>query len=615
MKTKKFLFLTSLIIFVSGCYFPGGNTSTRPHTSTNTTSGTSQPTSSQTSKPTTSISTSSSTSESTSSSLSESTSASTSSSVPTSSSTSTSISTSEPTTSWTTYHPAPPSTFTSSTSITTTPPNTFSSTTSVAPTSSSTSQSGIDISAIPVNFTAINDFHGQLDEISEEYEVGIAKMASYLKERKAEGDVLISSGDNYQGSLICNITKGQWVSEVFRDIGFDALTIGNHEFDWGIDAIKANELVLGQKMLGANIYQYPQVNGEWVKSDVGDLYKIVTLNEGTDAEVKVGIIGVIGVDQLSSITSLFVKDIVFLDPTQIVKDLAVSLREDHGCDVVVASYHADDPDTSIADYVSGKSYRYVDACFMAHTHKYQYRTTNGVPFIQGSAYSRGVSSARFTYNKYDSSLTLTSAGYDYLNAMGLDEDPEVLSSLNDLKAVHASKFTDVIGRNDTGYEISTDDMARFYAKISYDKAIDQGYSVDACMFNWARQPLKAGDFTYSDLFETHPFLNDLYIISITAHDFANEGGSGYGLGYKRDGIVANWSDNTTRYNVLVFNYNGFHQVVNDDYSRYYNTFPSAFVNGAPEPIKLNYNCFEAALDWLEINHSITTSDFSGSNFM
>lgn len=664
MSTKKYIFLASLIAFLCGCSFSDDGIPTRTHvppttgvptsettskvspsttskqTSETTTSlptseiptsaSTSIPTSttpSPTSKTASEIPTTSKTSAPTSTSTSSYTSkptsvipSSSSTSVPTSSTTySTTIkptsSTSVPTTASTTYSTTIEPTSTTYTSIPTSATTSVSTSISSSSSTSHTSTNNVDISAIPVNFTAINDFHGQLDENTGEYEVGIAKMATYLKDRKAQGDILISSGDNYQGSLICNITKGQWVSEIFKDIGFDALTIGNHEFDWGIDAIKANETVLGQKMLGANIYQYPKVDGKWVKSDVGDSYKIVTLNEGSDAEVKVGIIGVIGKDQLSSITSLFVRDIVFLDPTDIVKDLAVSLREDQGCDVVVASYHADDPDESIADNVPGKTYKYVDACFMAHTHKYQEWTANGVPFIQGSAYSRGVSSAKFTYNKYTSTLSVTSYGYEYLNSIGLEEDYDVKTSLNALKAEYDSMFNDVIGTNGTGDEISTNDMARYFAKASYDKAITQGYDVDACMFNFARQPLPSGDFTFSNLFETHPFLNDLYIISITSKNFYQMEGGSYGMGYKRSGLTASSSDTTTRYNVLVFNYNGFHQKINDDYSRTYDKFPTAFVSGAPEPIKLNYNCVDAALEWLSTNHTIKIKDFSGSNFM
>ena len=117
------------------------------------------------------------------------------------------------------------------------------------------------------------------------------------------------------------------------------------------------------------------------------------------------------------------------------------------------------------------------------------------------------------------------------------------------------------------------------------------------------------------LYESHPFLNDLYIISITSKNFYQMEGRYCGTGWKRDGLVADYYDTNTRYNVLVYNYNGFHQRINDDYSRYYDKFSSAFTNGAPEPIKLNFNCVDATLEWLAVNYVIRTTDYRGSNFM
>lgn len=475
--------------------------------------------------------------------------------------------------------------------------------------SSSSSQTSIgpdvDITDIPVNFTAINDFHGQLDESTGEYRVGIAKMASYLKDRKAKGDVLISSGDNYQGSYLCHLDKGKFVSEVFKDIGFDAYTIGNHEFDWGVSYILQNEAYLGEPFLGANIYNYPK-DSEWTKASLGKEYKIVKLYENTPYEVKIGIIGVIGRNQITSITSTYTTDYIFLNPTQIVKDIATTLKEDEGCDVVVASYHEDEADESIASYV--------DAVFEAHTHTFQEDIVDGVPFLQAGAYSRGVSSVSFSFNKEDGTLTLKDYGNSYLAQMDLEPDPEVQDALNELKAAHASEFVDVIGTNATGTSISSYNMSKFYAKISYERAkIEQPtYDIKGCIYNVSRRDLKSGDFTYSDLFETHPFLNGIYILSASDKDISNQISLSYG--YMDPSFVSTGSA-STYHDVLAFDYNGFHIGVNSSYEKYYNNFPSAFSSGAVHPpVKLSFNCVEEAIDWLEIHHNITNSDISGSGF-
>ena len=565
MKFGKTYLVISLLTLLAGCNI-FDNSSSSP------TSESSDPVSSSSSIPT---SIPSSSSEITTSSSSTSTPT----SEPTSKPTSTSIPTSE------------------STSITTTTPSTS---------NPSSSTSGTDIESIPVNFTAINDYHGQLDENG--YQVGIAKTTTYLKDKKAKGDILINSGDSYQGSLICYEDKGHFLSSIFKDIGFDSYTIGNHEFDWGVSSILSNEEVLGQKMLGANIYKYPKVDGEWEKADLGKLYDIVTLYEGTPQETKVGIIGVIGSRQITSITSLYTEDYIFLNPDPIVKELAIELRENKECDIVVASYHDASPDDSIAYEVPGKNYRYVDACFMGHTHSFDSYTVNDVPFVQAGAYSQGASEVSLLFNKATSSVTLEDYGYQNLFYLDLQADEEVAEALQDIKDAHHSEFNDIVGRNETGREIDVYSMSSFYAKVSYEKATNEGHELAACIFNQSRRPLKAGDFTYSDLYETHPFMNEIYILSCDDYDIYNE--CRYGCAYVNPEYTLN-PGGSSFHDVLVFDYNGLHIGVNDSYEKFYNYFPSAFSSEAlHEPIKLDFTCVEATLEWLQVHNAITSADIN-----
>lgn len=478
-------------------------------------------------------------------------------------------------------------------------------------TSQSTNTSGEydpDIEKIPVNFTVINDFHGQVDEEASDYRVGLAKMTTYLKDRKAAGDILLCSGDNYQGSYQCYEDKGKLVSETFKEIGFDAYTIGNHEFDWGVENVSKFEEYLGDSFLGANIYDYPKTGSEWTKSSLGKKYKIIKLNEGTKYEVKIGVIGVIGQDQITSITSTYVEDYIFLDPTDIVNSLADELREEKGCDIVVADYHSADADTSIAEHV--------DAVFEAHTHRYAKKEVEGVPFLQASAYSRGVSTVSFWLNKNNGVISLQDYDYKYLNAMNLVPDAGVQAKIDAWKANHTSVFNDVIGNNAAGGEISSGAMSKFYGKIAYDKAKSlpefSSYDIKAAIFNTSRRELKEGAFTYSNLFETHPFLNDIYIISSSDKNISTQ--LSYSYGYKDPSFTSTGSS-SVYHDVIVFNYNGFHIGVNDSYEKYYNCFPSAFTSGAAHPpVKLPFNCLDEAVNWLGVHTNITTSDFSGEGF-
>ena len=94
-----------------------------------------------------------------------------------------------------------------------------------------------------VKLYALNDFHGSVIEQTTDYgvEQGILKYGTYFKNKGAEENTLIlSSGDMWQGSLESNYNYGTMLTEIMNEAEFDAFTIGNHEFDWGVEKIIAN---------------------------------------------------------------------------------------------------------------------------------------------------------------------------------------------------------------------------------------------------------------------------------------------------------------------------------------------------------------------------------------
>jgi len=77
---------------------------------------------------------------------------------------------------------------------------------------------------------SINDFHGALAPAGKN--VGAVKLVDALKAEKAknpEGTIIVSGGDNYQGSAMSNLMYGEPVSAVFKEMGIELSAVGNHE--------------------------------------------------------------------------------------------------------------------------------------------------------------------------------------------------------------------------------------------------------------------------------------------------------------------------------------------------------------------------------------------------
>ncbi|HFI0554659.1 TPA: cell surface ecto-5'-nucleotidase Nt5e [Streptococcus suis] len=102
-----------------------------------------------------------------------------------------------------------------------------------------------------------NDVHGRI--LEEKGVIGDAKAAAVIEEErsKIENTIVVDAGDAFQGLPISNSTKGEDRANIMNQVGYDAMAVGNHEFDFGMDqAIKYRE-TLNFPLLSANTY----VNG------------------------------------------------------------------------------------------------------------------------------------------------------------------------------------------------------------------------------------------------------------------------------------------------------------------------------------------------------------------
>jgi 2',3'-cyclic-nucleotide 2'-phosphodiesterase/3'-nucleotidase len=93
---------------------------------------------------------------------------------------------------------------------------------------------------VRLDILAINDFHGAL--AAADRNPGAAALAAYLKAERAKnpaGTLVLSAGDMFQGSPDSNLLYGKTVVAFMNEVGFDAMALGNHEFDWGLDILRS----------------------------------------------------------------------------------------------------------------------------------------------------------------------------------------------------------------------------------------------------------------------------------------------------------------------------------------------------------------------------------------
>lgn len=251
-----------------------------------------------------------------------------------------------------------------------------------------------------INFTiySVNDFHGSV--LNDKG--GLSVIGNYLiteKNKNPEQTIILSSGDMFQGSAISNMTQGAVVVEAMNEIGFVSMTIGNHEFDWGIDLIrnynnKTSEVKTNFPIICCNIFEKSTNSAvDWCEP-----YTIIE-----KSGIKIGIIGAIGSGLESSIATNMIAPYEFKDPLTYVKKYTKELRIEKNCEIVILSIH--DNTTNINQMYADLTGEYqLDAVFNGHTHSTYAGETMGsdgimLPYIQSGSYGSSIGKITITYNK------------------------------------------------------------------------------------------------------------------------------------------------------------------------------------------------------------------------
>lgn len=389
---------------------------------------------------------------------------------------------------------------------------------------------GVNVLVI-LDLYAINDLHGKLAD--GDTHPGVDEMTTYLKTATALDDraILLSAGDMWQGSSESNLTEGLIMTDWMNALNFAAMTLGNHEYDWGEDAIEQNAKAAEFPLLAINVYDR-QTNERVDYCEASVLIE----QDG----LTVGIIGAVG-DCYSSISADKVEDVYFktgAELTALVKAESERLRE-LGADLIVYSLHDGHDQSSYNDvkviptsklksyYDISLSDGYVDLVFEGHTHqRYVYKDEHGVYHLQSGGDNKGLSHVEISVNPFSDTWSIQVAELVSSDRyQNLSDDP-IVESLLDRYQDQISVGGKVVGTNASAR--SGDYLREVVAQLYYEFGVKQwGDQYDIVLgggFLSVRSPgyLPAGDVTYAQLQGLFPFDNRLVLCSISGRDLASK---------------------------------------------------------------------------------------------
>ena len=378
------------------------------------------------------------------------------------------------------------------------------------------------------DFYSINDLHGKVADA--DTHPGVDELTTYLKNARQTDEhvILLSAGDMWQGSAESNMTGGLLMTEWMNALDFTAMTLGNHEYDWGREAIEANAEIAEFPFLAINVYER--------ETDVLASYctpSVVVEGGG----LQIGIIGAIG-DCYSSIAVDKCQDVYFKtgrELTALVKAESDRLRS-QGVDFIVYTIHDGYGSTHSGSvvpvtasdlrsyYDTSLSDGYVDLVFEGHSHQgYRLQDEYGVYHLQNRGDNKGgISHVEVAINTANGTSSVrvaelvSTAKYDDL------EDDPIVEELLEKYADQIADANRVLGFNTA--RRSGDALRQLAAKLYYEAGMEKwGDAYDIVLgggFFTVRSPgsLPSGEVTYGMLQMLFPFDNELTLCSVKGRD-------------------------------------------------------------------------------------------------
>lgn len=405
-----------------------------------------------------------------------------------------------------------------------------------------TLSAGAALADYELNILHINDFHSRIESINKfdstcsaeeegknECFGGAARLLTAINQTrdalKAGGKnvLLLNAGDNFQGSLFYTTYKGTVEAEMLNAMKFDAMTVGNHEFDDSEDGLAGF----------LDKVQFPVVTANVVAtaaSKIGDRVKpSIVLEVGGQ---KIGIVGAVANDTAELATPG--PNITIAEDVAKISEQVQKLKQD-GVDKIIALTHvgyprdlefiAKIPDVDVV--VGGHSHTLLSNTDQKAEGPYPTLVDNPggykVPVVQAGQYSKYLGDLKVVFD--DNGVVKESKGDPILVDSSFKPDEATLKRIDELKAPIEALKAKVVGTSEGPIEgdrkicrVKECSMGNLVADATLARVKDQGVTIAFANSGGLRSSIDGGDVSMGEVLTVLPFQNTVATFQLKGED-------------------------------------------------------------------------------------------------
>ncbi|MCI5039791.1 MAG: 5'-nucleotidase/apyrase family protein [Donghicola eburneus] len=374
-----------------------------------------------------------------------------------------------------------------------------------------------------------NDFHARFEPISKydsgcssednaagECFGGSARLVTAVEEARArnENTVLFDGGDQFQGTLFYTYYKGKLAAEMMNKLGYDGMTVGNHEFDDGPEVLAGfmDAVEFPVLMSNADVSMEPALADKLMKSTVIE----------RNGE-KLGLIGLTpqNTDELASPGD----KVIFTDPVDAVQGEVDKLTAEGVNKIIVLSHSGYAVDQRVASETTG-----VDVIVGGHTNTLlgdmdgaegPYPTVvNGTQILSAYAYGKFLGELNVVFD--DEGNIISASGAPIIMDAAVTEDAptveriaEAAKPLEEIRSKVVAETAEAIDGDRSSCRAMECQMGTLIADAMLDRVKDQGIQIAIQNGGGVRASIDAGEVTMGEVLTVLPFQNTLSTFQVT----------------------------------------------------------------------------------------------------
>jgi 2',3'-cyclic-nucleotide 2'-phosphodiesterase (5'-nucleotidase family) len=346
-----------------------------------------------------------------------------------------------------------------------------------------------------------NDEHGWMEGVEES--LGAANLLTVWHEQEGytkDGPFLVlSGGDNWTGPAISTWVEGASMVDLMNTMDYDASAIGNHEFDFGLEALASRASEASYPYLSANI--------RW--RDTGDdLSSLGVLPYAVKevAGITVGIIGLTTLDTPTTTSPVNVRDLEFFNYEKAIRDTVDQISVNQPDLLFIISHVCVDELTELAQQIEDLDIALIGA---GHCNELLAQQLGATVMLGGGSRFKTYAKANFVL---DNSGQVTQVNFSTHSNMPAEDNAEILGLIRQWREVSDEALSVSLGFNGEDLEQRNPELRQ----AIIDSWLIQDPTADIAITNAGglREGLRAGEITFGDVFNIMPFDNTIIAVNV-----------------------------------------------------------------------------------------------------